>query len=344
MSALELRLATALDRSAWDQFVERMPTAEATHLWAFGSLIEDCFQLRSYRLIAERDGQIEGLLPLASQSSFVGRFLTSLPYLNHSGVLSNSPEVREALAQRALALGGEVGAQRVEIRGREGADLPLPVWNGKNGYELELPDDSEVLWTSLRSKVRAQVKRPRKEGYASRVADVEALPIFYRLLSQRWHQLGSPILPYRFFEKFVALFGSQVKLVLVEREGVAAAAGLLLGWRGSVEIPWAASDFQANRFGVNMLLYWEALEEAIRSGADRFDFGRSTPGTGNAKFKLQWGAAERALSWNLATSGEQGQSAERGDRKRELVANTWRRLPRFVVGWLGPHLAARIPY
>lgn len=344
MSELELRLASEADRPAWDAFVEQSPLAEATHLWAYGALIEDCFQVESHRVIAERDGRLEGILPLASQSSFVGRFLTSLPYLNHGGLLSASAEAREALARRALEIGKELGAQRVEFRGRSGEDLPLPVWNGKNGYELELPDDAEQLWSSVRSKVRAQVKRPRKEGYLSRVAGAEALPIFYRLLAQRWHQLGSPILPMRFFERLCALFGSDVCLILVEREGVAAAAGLLLRWRGRVEIPWAASDFKANRFGVNMLLYWQALEEAIRQGAERFDFGRSTPGTGNAKFKLQWGAEERPLQWNLATSGEQGQSAERGDRKRELVANTWRRLPRPVVGWLGPHLAARIPY
>ena len=344
MSELNCRLATATDEAAWSAFVEAHAGAEAAHLWAFHALLQRCFGAQPHRLIAERGGEIVGLLPLVAQRSFVGRFLTSVPYLNHAGVLADDAETRQALTQAAQQLQRDLNVQRLELRGKHGGDLPLPTWAGKHVYTLDLPETSEPLWSSLKSKVRAQVRRPGKEGFTSRVAGPEALPEFYRLLAQRWHQLGSPILPRRFFEELATLFGDRMRLVFVERDGEIGAAGCLLRWRETVEIPWAASDHRANRFGVNMQLYWASLEHAIESGAQRFDFGRSTPGTGNAKFKLQWGAEEHPLEWNVATDGDQGQASERGDKRRDLVAQTWRRLPAPIVAWLGPHLAARIPY
>ena len=36
------------------------------------------------------------------------------------------------------------------------------------------------------------------------------------------------------------------------------------------------SNRDFNRYGVNMLLYWEALKFSIESGCRVFDFGRST--------------------------------------------------------------------
>jgi len=82
----------------------------------------------------------------------------------------------------------------------------------------------------------------------------------------------------------------------------------------------------------------------VRLRAAVFDFGRSTPGTGNARFKTQWGALETPLRWNVRAFGARGHASERGNARRDVVASTWRMLPTFLVNRLGPILAARIPY
>jgi serine/alanine adding enzyme len=342
--SVEVFEAASSDRAAWATFTASSPGREAGHAWEFHDLLHRLFGQRPVRLAARRGTTWLAVLPLVLQDSLLGRFLTSVPYLNYAGVLGTDAEARGALAERAVRLARELRADRLEVRGRDGSDLPIPSWEGKACYQIELPPVPDALWEALGSKVRAQVKRPSKEGFAARVVKDEGRSAFYPLLARRWHALGSPVLPESFFERMEALFGDELEYVLVERHGEAAAAGVLLRVGTRVEIPWAASAAEHDRYGVNMLLYWKSLEHAMARGAACFDFGRSTPASGNARFKLQWGATERALRWNVEVRAARGRTAERGDSRRRWVAYAWRHLPGFMADRLGPALAARIPY
>jgi FemAB-related protein (PEP-CTERM system-associated) len=341
---VELSVAESSDEDAWKAFVDSVPGAEVGHRWAFHEILVEVFGLEIVRLVARRGNDWVGVLPLVHQRSFVGRFLTSVPYLNYAGVLGTDADARASLASSAIQKGAELGVDRLELRGRDGADLPIDVWPGKASYELELPGASEALWASLAAKLRSQVKRPKKEGFEARVAGPEERDSFYALLARRWHELGSPVLPRRFFTSLERRFSGDLEYVLVARGGTIAAAGALLATSDRVEIPWAASVRAHDPAGVNMLLYWASLERAIARGARWFDFGRSTPGSGNARFKLQWGAVERPLGWNVRVLRARGRTAERGAGTRDLAASLWRKLPGPIAGRLGPYLAARIPY
>jgi FemAB-related protein (PEP-CTERM system-associated) len=344
MELLSIRAATDDDRDAWGRFVAATPGSEAAHGWEYHSLFHEVFGARVFRLLAVRGEEIVGLLPLVYQKSLMGRFLTSVPYFNYAGVLSQDSEARGRLAEEAATLAGHHGAQRLELRGRDGGDLPLDPWTEKSAYTLDLAPGSEELWKRLTPKVRTRVRRCSKEGYTTRLVDGVDNDAFYALLARRWHQLGSPILPRRFFDGLGRLLGDALRIVVVEKDGEPAAAGALVEWQGRVEISWSAADVRHNRYGVNMLLYWTAIEATAAAGASVFDMGRSSPGTGTASFKLQWGATETPLVWNVRTAGSQGEASVRGAGRRELFAGTWRRLPHFVADWLGPRLAAWIPY
>jgi FemAB-related protein (PEP-CTERM system-associated) len=337
------------DRELWERFVGAHAQAEVGHRWEFHEAIRGLFALPVFRLAAARGERWMGILPLALQKSLAGRFLTSVPYLNHAGVLGTDPEARTALGDEARRLAETLRADRLEIRGRDGSDLPLALWDGKSQFVLELPGSAAALWDRLGAKLRSQVKRPGREGFTARVVEAPALADgrrhFYPLLARRWHELGSPVLPETFFAAMEGAFPADVDYVVVERQGLAAAAAVLLRRNDEIEIPWAASSSEHDRVGVNMLLYWRALERAVERGARRFDFGRSTPGSGNARFKTQWGAVEAPLRWNVvARRAGRGRATERGAAGRGLVAAAWRLLPGFVAGRLGPVLAARIPY
>jgi FemAB-related protein (PEP-CTERM system-associated) len=344
VSGIRVQVAGIPDREAWESFVAAAPGSEAAHRWELHEALRRVFGVELIRLVALRGTTWAAVLPLVFQRSLVGRFLTSVPYLNHAGVLGSDPEGRRALAEEATSLAARLRVDRLELRGRDGSDLPVEEWRGKAAYVLDLPSVSGALWESLGAKLRAQVKRPAREGYETTVGGSEGRTRFYPMLARKWHQLGSPVLPERFFAEIEAVFGPDLEYVTVERSGESAAAGVLLFHRGGVEIPWASSSPEHDRFGVNMQLYWRALERAVERKATAFDFGRSTPGSGNARFKLQWGAVEAPLRWNVLLRDARGRAGERGDSRRGLVASAWKRLPGFVVRRLGPVLAARIPY
>src|SRR5262249_36992073 len=156
----------------------------------------------------------------------------------------------------AVVLAETLRVDRLELRGRSGADLPLDAWNGKCGYTVDVPRDAEEMSRRLGAKVRSQVKRPSKEGFGARVTRDGRRP-FYPLLARRWHDLGSPVLPESFFEGLERTFPTEMEYVLVERDGETGAAAVLLHVGDRVEIPWAASRSEHDKAGVNMLLYWK---------------------------------------------------------------------------------------
>jgi FemAB-related protein (PEP-CTERM system-associated) len=343
-AAVEIVEATARDRDAWESFVASETGAEAGHVWGFHDHLARTFGQAIVRLVARREGGIAGILPLVYQGSVLGRFLTSVPYLNYAGILASDPDARRALAASAVERARSLRADRLEIRGRDGSDLPIEAWRGKATYALALARDPEAVWSGLGTKMRTRIRRAAKGGYEARVAAGDGCDLFYPILAKRWHQLGSPVIPEAFFRGFEDAFRGRFEYVVVEKAGAPVAAGALLEFGGRVEIPWAASRTDHDRFGVNMLLYWTCIERAVARGASAFDFGRSTPGTGTAEFKLQWGAKETPLVWNVHAQGSGGRAAERGDARRGLAATAWSFLPAFLAARIGPPLAARIPY
>ena len=109
-------------------------------------------------------------------------------------------DLRTQLRERDVRHAGIVrSGDRIEIRGREGSGPPLDAWTGKASYRLPLDGGVEGVRKALGAKVRAQVKRPLREGFSSRIAGPGECGRFYALLARKWHELGSPILPRTFF-------------------------------------------------------------------------------------------------------------------------------------------------
>ena len=121
-------------------------------------------------------------------------------------------------------------------------------------------------------------------------------------------------------------------------------AGLLLGHGTTMEIPLASTIREANPYSMNMLMYWEVLQLAIKQGFHYFDFGRSSKDAGTYRFKQQWGAKPKQLYWHywLATATE-APSLNPSNPKFALLISIWKRLPITFTQWLGPLIVKNIP-
>ena len=76
-----LALKDADGARRWDAFVQRCPSATFFHLAAWQRIIRKQFGHTGYFLYAERDGVIEGVLPLAeNKSRLFGHALVGLPF------------------------------------------------------------------------------------------------------------------------------------------------------------------------------------------------------------------------------------------------------------------------
>jgi FemAB-related protein (PEP-CTERM system-associated) len=342
----DLALHDVVDAGAWDHLVTE--TAEGTfcHLAGWRELMADTLGAEClYRTATDRDGRPAGVLPLVRvRSRLFGHYLVSLPFLNYGGPIG-TPPARQRLATWATQEARRSGADLLELRTRREPPLAggLQTSHRKITVLLDLPDSAETLWSKgFSSKLRSQIRRPQKEGMTTAFGAGQA-GAFYDVFSRNMRDLGTPVLPRRFFERLPRSFPKEVVFGVVYDRERPVAGGCGFVWGGEFEMTWASSLREYNSRAPNMLLYWSFMEEMIRAGVRCFNFGRCTPGEGTHRFKRQWGSRDLPLPW--AQWSPRGLAATPSPDRPifQLATAVWRRIPLELANRVGPVLARRIP-
>lgn len=291
--------------------------------------------------VREAQGGLRGILPLVRVRSLLfGHYLVSLPYLNDGGPLGTDAAV-SALAAHAVGLADEGRVKLLELRARNALPLELRLSRRKITVLLDLNADPEMVFKRLPAKLRSQVRRPTREGVEVRFGSDQVGP-FYQVFARHMRDLGTPVMPHRFFEEIAARFGDDAWFAAawLRGEPVAAGAGLRSG--REFEITWASSLREFNAVAPNMALYWAFLERASREGCGVFNFGRCTPDSGTHRFKQQWGGRDVPLHWYQHGPASLTPSPDQGG-VLGLAPRLWRHLPLPVATALGPRIVRGIP-
>lgn len=331
------------EASEWDGFVRSQEAWTHPHLHGWRDVLADVFGHACPYLAARGpDGRLRGVLPLARvRSVLFGDFLVSVPFLNYGGPLGEAAAVR-ALTEKAVRLAEAEDVDLLELRSRGPQPLDLSVSHRKITVVLDLPEDPEVLWKELDSKVRSQVRRPRKADMTATVGP-EQVDAFYRVFSQHMRDLGTPVMPRVFFEALADRFADDVRFAAVHTEGgKPVAVGCALRWEDELELTWASDLFDYRRDAPNMLLYWTLMERGIEEGCRTFNFGRCTPGSGTHRFKSQWGSRDEQLHWYQHGEGADATPSP-DDDAYAWGPKVWRKLPLPVANLLGPRIVKYIP-
>jgi len=357
-SATRLPAATTSDCSVivqerpspdWDAFVTAAAEASLYHLHGWAEIASQVFSHRALYIEArDRSGSLAGIMPVVQHRSLLlGNFATSLAFFNYGGVIAREPAVAHQVMTRAAEVAERLGCRYLEFRDTQPRTGDWALRTDKITLQLELPERFEILARSLGSKLRSQVKRAEREPLRVRTGTGDLLHDFYSVFSENMRDLGTPVYPKAFFEAILQRYETHCSLVVIDWRGEPSAAAFLVFWRQRAEVPWAACRARSKPFGLNMKLYWELLEIAVRRGCRSFDFGRSTVGTGTDRFKRQWGAQPVPLYWyrwqrrpgsNAAPAGE--------DRGRGLSMATaiWQRMPLSLANTLGPLISGALPW
>jgi len=345
-SGIDVTIATNQDQGDWNALVEASDRAEIYHHFEWKYLFESVFGHDCYYLLArDETSQAIGLLPLVHlKSRLFGNFLVSTPCFNYCGILAGQAAVRAALVERASSLAEEVGASHVELRHRAAVSLDLPHRLDKVSMQLALPATGDELWSAFSSKLRAQIRRPQKEGAVCEEGDVELLDDFYSVFARNMRDLGTPVYPKNLFAEICERFSERVRLFVVRINDQPVAAAYTIGYRDTLEIPSASSLREFNRYSPNMLLYWSVLRYAVSQGYKLFDFGRTSRASGSYRFKKQWGAEPQDLAWHyILQQGDELPQINPDNPKYRLAVNLWRRLPVPIANLLGPQVVKHLP-
>ena len=334
------------DGGRWDEFV----SSRSPHLyfrWRWREATRAMFGHDApYLAAVDEQDRFTGVLPLVRlESRLFGRFAVSLPLVSYGGLLADSRAARYGLV--AACEDYVRDARLAHVLLRNATDVSPASWalqGNKVIMRLQLPAQADELWRAIGSKRRAQIKRPKKEGAHVRIGHSELLEDFYRVFARNMRDLGTPVQSRRFFRAILEAFPDETHLVVTYLGDRPAAAAFLVRHGSEMEIPWASSLREFNRFGVNMLLYWEVLAFSIGQGATSFDFGRSSRDSNTQRFKAQWGATPSPTHWcSWTPDGAEAPSLSPENSSFSLAIAAWQRLPVPVANLIGPRVVRYLP-
>ncbi len=266
------------------------------------------------------------------------------------GILADNRATEAALLSKAIKLGQKLKCSSIELRQTRplvspetDSSVSLDVQSHKVRMLLDLPDSSEALMKSFKSKLRSQIKKPIREGLTAKVGGSELADDFYQVFLINMRDLGSPVHSRKIIENVMRTYRQSARIIIVYKNRQPVAGSIVVGFRDILENPWASSLREYSRLSPNMLLYWTMLEYACDKGFKRFDFGRSTPGEGTWKFKKQWGAEANQLYWHyIYLNGKPVQQGTSEKSKFEKAIRLWQRLPVSVTKTIGPMIRKHI--
>lgn len=312
-----------------------------------------------------------GALPLVHLKHFLfGNSLVSIPYFDLGGVLADDQDAEKALLLESLRIGSDVKVDKLELRHVEplaslqeisqtsdgafslssvshelsATSYFAQTFSHKVRMLLELPGSPESLMKSFKAKLRSQIRKPMKEGLTAKIGSGELLDDFYAVFSENMRDLGSPVHSKKLIENVLKEFPDQARIIAVYKDAQPLACSLVVGFRETLENPWASALRGYSALSPNMLLYWTMIEYACNHRYKFFDFGRSSPNEGTYKFKEQWGARPTPLNWHyIALDGRALPSDASPERARfGRAIQYWQKLPVPVTKILGPRIRKHI--
>lgn len=341
----DTEVTAEFDEPEWARFVDAEPGSTPAHLIEWRKLISDVFGYQAIYRVARRDGKICAALPaFLVRSILLGPHIVSVPFLNSGGICASDDDGRSALAGEANSLVRQYRAKHLEMRCAYPPPDGVSARQHKVRIVLDLPGSADEMWTSLRSEIRNRTRRALNAGLTVEFSSPE-IDGFHRVFAENMHELGVPSHPKRFFEVVLERLGGRAELVVV-RHGVEVVGGaVLVKFRDTVEAPWISCSRLHFELCPNNILYWEIIRRACDEGFRTFDFGRSSPDTGPAIFKMRWGARDEQLYWHYVLPDGESMPEETSSANRRFhqASEIWKRVPSALAGYLGPKLIRHLP-
>jgi FemAB-related protein (PEP-CTERM system-associated) len=338
-----LELGNFQDARRWDDFVLACPQATFFHRSGWQDIVSGVFRHPTYFLYAERDGVIEGVLPLAHVKSLLfGNALVSLPFAVYGGVAANGEAAAQLLENEAQSIAKELGVDHLELRNFKQRHVDWPAQDLYVSFRKAIEADVEANMLAIPRKQRAMVRKGIKNGLCSEIdGDVER---FFPLYADNVLRHGTPAMPKRYFQKLLEVFGQDCDvLTITDKEGRTVSSVLSFYFRDEILPYYAGDDVAARDLAGNDFKYWELMRRSCERGIKVFDYGRSKQGTGSYSFKKNWGFEPQPLYYEYCLYRREGIPQNNpSNAKFKFFIAAWRRLPIGLANWLGPFIVRNL--
>jgi FemAB-related protein (PEP-CTERM system-associated) len=341
-AGLRVREMDERDASAWDAWVTAHPQGTFFHLSGWRTVIRKALGHRTHYLLAERDGVLEGVLPLAETRSLLfGHALVSTPLCVYGGVVAATSEAATALHEAAKGRARQLGVDHLELRNRATANPDWPRKPLHVRFRKQLDPDPEKNLQAIPRKQRAMVRKGISAGLVAELDSSTAR--LYALYCESVRNLGTPVFSRRVLDWLLKVFPSQTEIRTIVHGGIPVASVMSFYFRDEVLPYYGGGSLAARSCAGNDFMYWSLMEHAATRGVRIFDFGRSKVDSGSYRFKTHWGFEPEDLQYEyfLVRSREVPDTNPTNPKYR-LPILVWRRLPLGLTRLIGPPIARHL--
>ncbi len=343
---IDVRLATSSD----DPGIERLLTTLGGSVFqspAWRRSVQRVFGHQPRDLVAYRDGELLGVLPLMRCRSLLGSsHLISTPYGVYGGPLAADQRTRTLLVDRALkeARDGKVG--RLELRSRE--DLNHPGLASSDRYVTfvkELPADPELVIASMKKDERRLVRRAADKHGLELDEGAWYLEDLARLFHSSKQRLGSPGLPREWFRALITELGERAPVHIVRRGSEVLAASMSFVDGQALRMYYIGTATEANRsYAATSFMISQLQQWAIERGLAEFDLGRSRSDAGAVRFKTNQGFHGQPLHYCYGLIRTKTlPSFTPSNPRTKLLRKTWAGMPAWTCKQLSARLSRFLP-
>lgn len=314
-----------LNDARWEPLLSQSPSASVFHSRPWLEALRRTYQYTpvAYTTCSPAEQLENAVVFCRIESWLTGRRLVSLPFSDHCEPLAIGHGREKNFYGELVQHTKQSEWRYIEIRPlRWSTEDSMPFESTKTYWlhQLDLGPDLDALFRGChRDSTQRKIRRAEREGLAVQEGRPSSLlDSFYelQLLTRRRH--GLPPQPRRWFNNLANCFGQALTISMAFCERQPAAAILTLRFKETLVYKYGCSDSRFHRLGAMQLLFWNAIENAKRSGLRLLDLGRSDENdSGLVIFKDRLGAKRSALTYGRYPAAG---NRQRGDISQFPVA------------------------
>lgn len=341
---MEIRKLNSQEENLWDQYILKSKSATFYHQIGWRNVVEKTYGHKPFYLIAEDNGDIQGVLPLfLIDNKMLGRKFVSIPFAPYGGMCAENLNVEKALSEKAKIIAKERNVDYLEIRSKIVLEGDFEKSDQYYTLILELESNSEFVWNKFSRKIRNAVRKGIKNNLEFEIGK-NCYKDFYRIYSNSMHDLGTPAHKESFFKNLLIEFPEQAKIAIIKHENKIIAGIFLLYFKDTIISGWASSDKSHLELNPNNLIYWETIKSGCEQGYKYFDFGRSLSDSGTYRFKIPWNAEVNQLHYHYYLhKAKKVPNVSQESENRKLFAQVYSKIPLQLANVIGPKLRKEFP-
>ena len=339
---------TDQDRPAWDAYVAGSPHGLPFHLSGWKDVLFKTYRYETPYLLARDGDRIVGVMPLFVIRSFlVGSALTTLP----GGLCADSEGAAVALIDEGRETARRLKVDRLVLHDtRQTWPGDLDTSSHHVAWIVDLSPGMDAVWKRANRDAHRQVRMGRNNDLTTRIDRTgDLVSDFHHVMSRFTHQAGTPIFGQDFVESVVKAFPGSFSILGVYKDKQPLGAYFSMHLRDTSFGIWGATQREYLPLRAGYLAYWQMLQEAVQTGCNTLDMGRSPAGSNASHFKGQWGGVSIPIYQQVASIGTRREAEAiagrvRTDSRFQRFTRIWARLPYPVTQFLGPRLRRHVPF